>query len=239
MEKFEELSYIHNAWEVWNDFLILSACSLSNAVDKGHFKEREERYLHTIRKYASKKEQAVFPELLAIVIMALEDEPDRDFLGKIHTYLGFSDHRKGQFFTPDSVGNVMASMTESDIVWLVREKGYISIGDTCCGAGGNLIAGVNVARKYLERENLNYQNHIMVVAEDIDETVALMCYIQLSLLGVAGYIKIGDCFTDPISNGDSTENYWFTPMFFSTVWTTRRLLKEVSGIFNKANTNAD
>ena len=54
-------------------------------------------------------------------------------------------------------------------------------------------------------------------------TVALMCYIQLSLLGVAGYVKIGNSITDPITDKDSYENYWFTPMYFSPVWTMRRL----------------
>ena len=64
---------------------------------------------------------------------------------------------------------------------------------------------------------------MLIVAQDVDSTVALMCYIQLSLLGVAGMIKIGNSLTEPITNKDSTENYWFTPMYFSPIWTTRRL----------------
>ena len=47
---------------------------------------------------------------------------------------------------------------------------------------------------------INYQNHVLVAAQDIDMTVALMCYIQLSLLGVAGYVKIGNSITDPITD---------------------------------------
>ena len=80
--------------------------------------------------------------------------------------------------------------------------GAITICDSCCGAGATLIAGVHAARKQLEKENLNYQNHVLVVAQDIDEIVALMCYIQLSLLGVAAYIKVGNTFTEPIAEGD-------------------------------------
>lgn len=71
--------------------------------------------------------------------------------------------------------------------------------------------------------NLNFQNHVLVVAQDIDEIVALMCYIQLSLLGVAAYIKVGDVFTQPMSTDDNGENYWFTMMYFSDVWTMRRV----------------
>ena len=80
-----------------------------------------------------------------------------------------------------------------------------------------------ILQKQLEKANLNYQNHLLVVAQDIDETVALMCYIQLSLLGVAGYVKVGNSLTEPITDNDNKENYWFTPMYFSNVWVLRRI----------------
>lgn len=79
------------------------------------------------------------------------------------------------------------------------------------------------ARKQLKKANLNYQNHLLIVAQDIDETVALMCYIQLSLLGVAGYVKVGNSLTEPMTDSDDKENYWFTPMYFSNVWVLRRI----------------
>lgn len=53
-------------------------------------------------------------------------------------------------------------------------NGYISIHDPCCGAGATLIAGIHAVRKRLEKEKLNYQNHILVVAQDIDMIVALL-----------------------------------------------------------------
>lgn len=72
--------------------------------------------------------------------------------------------------------------------------------------------------------------NILFSAQDIEETVALMCYIQLSLLGVAGFVKVGNSLTDPIRNGDSLENYWFTPMYFSDVWHTRRVVSQMMDI---------
>lgn len=99
----------------------------------------------------------------------------------------------------------------------------LALEETCCGAGATLIAGIHAARKQLEKANLNYQNHLLVVAQDIDETVALMCYIQLSLLGVAGYVKVGNSLTEPMTGNDNKENYWFTPMYFSNVWVLRRI----------------
>ena len=88
-----------------------------------------------------------------------------------------------------------------------------------------LIAAANKARILLEQAGMNHQNHIFIVAQDIDKTVALMCYVQLSLLGIAGFIKIGNTLTEPITPGDSNENYWFTPMYFSEIWQTRRTIE--------------
>ena len=80
---------------------------------------------------------------------------------------------------------------------------------------------------------MNFQNHVLVVGQDIDLTVGLMCYIQLSLLGVAAYIKIDDVLLNPIASGDTLENYWFTPMYFSDVWKTRRIIKQVEQLFKE------
>ena len=63
------------------------------------------------------------------------------------------------------------------------------------------------------------------ISQDIDYTVAMMCYIQLSLLGAAAYIKIGNSLTEPMSSNDTLENYWFTPMYFCEPWSLRRSIK--------------
>ena len=227
LDSFRKLTYRHRAWDIWRDFVIMFACSLSNPVDKGHYDEREARYMRIIRKY-NKQEQAIFPELAAQTVLALEENQEQDFLGSIFMELNLGNESGGQFFTPYHICELMAEIALSDdVVRQVNEQGYVTIHDPCCGAGATLIAGVHAARKQLEKENLNYQNHVLVVAQDIDEIVALMCYIQLSLLGVAAYIKVGNTFTEPITDGDSMKNYWFTMMYFSDVWATRRLVRKM------------
>ena len=181
LKTFNQLTYRHRSWDVWRDFIIMFACSLSNPVDKFHYEEREKRYLKIIKKY-NKREQEQFPELAAYVVMALEENPEQDFLGSIFMELNLGDKSNSQFFTPYHVCELMAKVTEEDVAAVVKEKGYITINDSCCGAGATLIAAINEARKQLEKVNLNFQNHVLVVAQDIDEIVALMCYIQLSLL---------------------------------------------------------
>lgn len=187
-----------------------------------HRDKREALYLEIIKKY-NKQEQEVFPELAAQTVLALEENPEQDFLGSIFMSLNLGDEHNGQIFTPYHVCELMAEMTMDDVIKKVEQDGYISINDPCCGAGATLIAGIHAAKKQLEKANQNYQNHLLIVAQDIDETVALMCYIQLALLGVAGYVKVGNSLTEPMTDNDNKENYWFTPMYFSNVWVLRRI----------------
>ena len=219
---FNQLTNRHRSWDVWRDFIVMYACALSNPMDKQHYDERETLYLRTIKKY-NKQEQPLFSELAAHTVMALEDNPEQDFLGSIFMSLNLGNQHNGQFFTTYHVCELMAEVTMQDSVLKIEEEGYITINDPCCGAGATLIAGVHADKKRLEKAGYNYQNHILVVAQDIDMTVALMCYIQLSLLGVAGYVKVGNSLTDPITANDSKENYWYTPMYFFPTWSMRRL----------------
>lgn len=222
------LSERSRPWDIWKDFIIMSACALSNPVDKIHYEEREKRYLDIIQKYEPRK-QVLFSELFAHMVMALEE----DFLGKMYMDLNLSYDELKQVFTPYHVCQLMADITIGDIVSQVEKQGYITIDDPCCGAGANLIAAIHTARHKLEKAGLNYQNHLLVTGQDIEEVVALMCYIQLSLLGVAGFVKVGNTITEPMSPSDTTENYWFTPMYFNDVWCYRRLAHRIDTLMRE------
>jgi len=211
---FRKLSDRHNYYSAWSDFVTLSACSISNAIDKEHFDEREKLYLNIINKY-NKEEQVLFPELLAETVGALENNPRQDFLGKMFMLLNIGSKVKGQFFTPYNICDLMAQMIigVTDIKKAIDEKGYVSLCDPACGAGATLIAGIHKVIDVLKDTKYNVQNHLIVVGQDIDHTVAMMCYIQLSLLGVQGYVKVGDALSEPIIENDTMDNYWFTPMY--------------------------
>ena len=95
LRAFGRLTTRHRAWDVWRDFVVMFACSLSNPVDKSHYDEREKRYLKIINKY-SKEEQQLFPELAAHTVMALEENPEQDFLGGIFMELNLGNGKNGQ-----------------------------------------------------------------------------------------------------------------------------------------------
>ena len=222
LKTFEALTHRWRSWDIWTDFVTLVACTISNSVDKLHFEEREKTYLRIINKY-NKEERELFPKLFAYVVLALEENPEQDFLGNIYTELGLNSKEHKQIFTPYHICHLMCEVTFGNLAEEVDKKGVVEIHDCCCGAGATLIAAANVAKYKLTKAGLNYQNHILVTGQDIDYLVTMMCYIQLSLLGVAGYFKVGNALTDPMTDNDSLENYWFTPMYFFPVWHYRRI----------------
>lgn len=230
MKTFRRLTNRWRSWDIWTDFVTMAACAISNSVDKLHYEDREKTYLRAINKY-NKQERMLFPELFAYVVLALEDNPEQDFLGEIYTELGLNSREHEQIFTPYSVCYLMADITMGDLVEQIKKQGVIEIHDTCCGAGATLIAAANVAKEKLKDTELNFQNHILITGQDIDGLVAMMCYIQLSLLGMAGYFKVGNALTDPMTNNDSLDNYWFTPMYFSPVWHYRRVWRSIEKLF--------
>ena len=226
---FKILTRSRNMYEVWSDAMYLFATGIANPSIlplrelkpfDDVWNEREQEYLRVIKKY-SKKEQKLFPQMFALLVEELEKNPNQDLLGEIYMMAGISNRDKGQFFTPYSVCQLMAmiAMQKKAVARTVHTDGYASVYDSACGAGATLIATIEQCSKMFKK--LNYQNHVYFVGQDVDRTVANMCYIQLSLHGVAGYVVVGNTLTEPVVT--DLHRIWFTPTWFSDVWTLRRL----------------
>lgn len=223
---FREMCYARNAWQVWEDLISATACSLANSTDPDktnvQYKEREREYAQCIKRLGGVDKPA---KCFAIMVEALERDPEQDFLGELYMELNLGNHWKGQFFTPYHICDFMAKITEGDIDGEIEKKGFISIFDPACGAGATLIAAANNAKKAKH----NFQNHILFVGQDIDRIVGMMCYIQLSLLGCAGYICIGNTLTNPMEGHvlfpqeKEGQEFWYMPMFRMEVWSLRRM----------------
>ena len=206
---FIRLSERHGRHEVWSDFVTMSACALSNAGDKRFFQEREEMFLAAVKRY-TKDEADMLAQMLGYVIMAFEENPEQDFLGEMFSGLNLHNEWKGQFFTPYHVGSFMAAINIESAKEELKQKDYITVNDCCCGAGCLLIAFANEARK----AKIDFQNRVIFVAQDLDFTAAVMCYIQLSLLGCKAIVKVGNSLTDPFVPADlEGKDVWYTPMY--------------------------
>jgi len=204
LDVFKSLCHTRGSWQAWSDFIVMTACGISNTVDKAMFDEREQMYMRVIQGY-TKDELDKIAQLFALTVMALEENPDQDFLGDIFNELRLYNEHKGQYFTPYNVAKAMALMLYGNLSEEINEKGSISVNDCCCGAGALLIAAANVALQ----EGVNYQHKMVFVAQDIDFTAAMMCYIALSLLGCVGYVIVGNSLTPDLP---SRENIWYMPM---------------------------
>lgn len=224
-DRFRQLTYSRSGWEVWSDLMTVMACSIHNSVYKEvpDYEKKETEYEQAINRLGGVQLPG---EIFTIVVEALENNPDQDFLGKLYMTLELSSHWKGQFFTPYTICQLMAKMTIKDkAAEKIEQHGYISVNDPACGAGATLIAAAN---KFKE-EGINYQQRVLFIGQDIDRVVAQMCYIQLSLLGCPGYVVVANTITQPLI-GDAIDpfpqegqEFWYTPFYAMKIWEGRRL----------------
>lgn len=231
LDLFQKLCYSRSSWQVWADLMSAIACTLSNTTDHTpeHFESREKEYAQCIERLGSVEVPA---QILSIIVMALEENPEQDFLGAMYMRLNLGNHWKGQFFTPYCVCKMMSEITCGDIDNQIEKQGYISVCDPACGAGATLIAAVNTMKNCRH----NFQNHVLFVGQDIDRVTGMMCYIQLSLLGCAGYVCIADTITNPLTGPvlfpteKAGQELWYMPMFQTNVWSWRRVFHSLGNI---------
>lgn len=229
MNGFKMLTHTKSPYKVWDDLMLLYAIEIANTTlrplkDSEPFKsvweEREKQYIETIKTY-SKKEQKIISQMFTLLVLELEKNPNQDLLGSLYMLLEISNKNNGQFFTPYDVCKMMSEITidKKNLTKQIKQDGYVTINDCACGAGATLVSATECCKELFKR--LNYQNHIMVVGQDIDIICVHMCYIQLSLHGMAGYVVHGNTLTEPVVT--DLHRIWFTPIYFSDVWTMRRL----------------
>lgn len=223
---FREMCYSRSAWQVWADLISMIACTLANSTDPNkngdRYLEREKEFKQCEERLGGVDKPA---QCMAVIVQALERNPEQDFLGELFMELELGNHWKGQFFTPYCVCKAMANIAVGEAERQIGEKGYISVCDPACGAGATLIAAVSE----MKLSKYNFQNHVLFVGQDVDRVAGMMCYIQLSLLGCAGYICIGDTLTNPVTGHvlfpqeREGQELWIMPMFRIGPWAHRRL----------------
>lgn len=221
---FNGLTGKHSRWEIWEDFVTLTAIEISNSTDKVNATERTKMYQTIISKYSAKERDGM-AEMLAEVVMGMEQNPDQDFLGSLYMMCELGNDASGQFFTPYDVCRCMVEISRGSNP-AAENAGFFSVSDPACGAGALLIAFANLCR----RKNICYHDKVLFVAQDIDLIAGLMCYIQLSFLGYAGYVVIGNTITEPSTAYDRRgllpagpqSRIWYTPFFSTDIWFLRR-----------------
>lgn len=178
IKKIKSLNGRYTQAEIFNDFLTVSANTLSNFHDFRFSKQRESESKIIFRKYNS-EQQHTFAELLAMLMAKINQAIKNRELIDVFNQLfmdGFSDGDKGQFFTPLSVSQFMAN---TQVQHLINQPG-IKQGEMSCGSGGMIIAFADNLMEY----NVDYQTKLLVECGDVDLRCVKMCYIQLYLYGI-------------------------------------------------------
>lgn len=232
---FNGLTGKHSRWEIWEDFVTLTAIEISNSTDKVNAPERTKMYQTIVSKYSAKERDGM-AEMLAEVVMGMEQNPDQDFLGSLYMMCELGNDHTGQFFTPYDVCKCMAMITMGNAS-LDFSQGFVSVSDPACGAGATLLALANI----LKEKDVYYHTKVLFVGQDIDYIVGLMCYIQLSLMGCAGYVVIGDTISEPswshdgrgLLPGGPQNRIWYTPFYFTDVWVARQQFAKMDLLFRK------
>jgi hypothetical protein len=201
-----QLSRRHGLWQVFQDWVRMSAISVSNSVDLRQRDAREAEYMQMIRRY-EKPELNTFATCLGYLVESLE-RGFHDALGEIYMALELGNEQAGQFFTPYPVARMMAAITAGDIKTTLEKQEIVTIQEPAAGAGVMILAVMDE----LQSQKISYQQVAHVTAIDIDLIAVSMCYLQCSLYHIPAVIIHG--------NGLSLETWstWHTPAHILGGW---------------------
>lgn len=166
---FEDLLYRHDAISVFDDLLTVTICALAMGTMENEYQEVIVRY--------NKSEQTMLANMFAELLLTFDAGSDAN--GRWSDPLGnlFEEHNgkfgrdaRGQFFTPETVCNFMAQITEP------VPGSYVT--DPACGSGRTLIAG--------DRINSENRIHNFYVGCDLDHRCVKMCAINMAMYGMKG-----------------------------------------------------
>ncbi len=200
-------------WEVFKDFIQMSACLISNTLDMPHAEQRESEYSQLVAKY-SVPELHVLSTLQRMVYDTYQAQPDQDFLGPIYEVLKLGDDQLGQYFTPYAAARVLAQAVVASHI-AGQEFDFQE------PAGGSGALPIAVYHAY--RQQGFPMDQFLLHVQDIDPIVAQMCYVQLSMIRCAAIVSVGDTLQTGGCGLFSSGEKWMTPEYLGWTWMQRRL----------------
>ncbi len=207
----QKVSYRHQIWQVFSDFVEMSAIAISNSVDWPQSEKREKQYMDIVSRYEP-KEVELFPELFGELISALEDEltggGPGDLLGEVFHALELHNKWTGQFFTPGHICEMMGQIVIGDYDSVIAEKGYVNLSEPCARSGAMVLGFA----KAMQQKKYNYCSQMVVTAVDVDLKCVYMTYLQLSLYGIPAVVINGDTLLA------KEYSRWYTPVYILDGW---------------------
>jgi hypothetical protein len=226
IDLFNSIAHHKHRYEVFKDFIFLSAIELHNSIFTKENKDQalEQEYIAIVGKY-SRAEFDKFCQLFCNLIDLLQVEPT-DVIGGLYMELNLTNEKTGQFFSPPEISTFMAKILAGDALKNMQEchKPFITLSEPACGAGGMVLAFASE----MMNQGVNPAYKLFVQCVDIDRLAAFMCFIQLSLWGIPAQIIVGDTLTM-----EYRESY-YTTMFYLQRWETRLQYRQLMSLLDVA-----
>ena len=186
---FEKASHGSGMFELWDAFVSTLAAFFATGCGNDHCEWLTVRADGALRRITEAAQRDV-TNLYDPVIQAFEDNPWQDLLGDVYMWLGIGNKKTGQFFTPYHLAEAMArlNLDRQMVEAAISEHGYLTVNEPAAGGGANVIGCAHVLHDW----GINYQTRAWFVCQELSELTALTCYVQMSILGMAGIVQIGD-----------------------------------------------
>nr|DAI11013.1 MAG TPA: hypothetical protein [Caudoviricetes sp.] len=189
----------NDIWEIYNDFLMISAENFRRLLDKDF------NIHHNIYDKYSNVEINSFNKMLIVLDELLQNDK-KDHLGDLLMELEMANKLNGQFFSPFDISLIssMLGISKNEVDIKIKEKGYITLHEMSVGGGAIVIA----VAKLLSEWGYNPKENLLVVCNDLDKKAIYMSYIQFTLLDIPSVIFEMDTLTQEIKGCWKTIGYY-------------------------------
>lgn len=186
---FEKASHGSGMFETWDAFVSTFAAFFATGCGNEQCEWLAERADGALKRITVAAQNDV-PSLYDPIIQAFQDNPWQDLLGDVYMRLGIGNKKTGQFFTPYHLAEAMArlNLDRQMVEDAVNARGYVTVNEPAAGGGANVIGCAHVLHDW----GINYQTQAWFVCQELSELTALTCYVQMSILGMAGIVQVGD-----------------------------------------------
>ena len=189
----------NDVWEIYNDFLIVSAENFRKLIDKSFVAT------HNIYDKYNNIETESFNNMLIILDELIQNDK-KDHLGDLLMELEMANKLNGQFFSPFDISLIssMLGISKDEVDRKIKEKGYITLHEMSVGGGAIVIA----VAKLISEWGYNPKENLLVVCNDLDKKAIYMSYIQFTLLDIPAIILEMDTLTQEIKDSWKTIGYY-------------------------------
>jgi len=176
-------------FEWWAE-MAYCAMAKTTAPTRERADELEARYMRLVGRAGADRVKR-FPEMLALVVRAMDESDCGDVLGPImmSDEVMVRNEYIGQFFTPPCICSLMAELTLADD--LFEGRPFVRIGEPAVGAGAMVLALAQVIR----RRGHDITTAAWFDCADLSGLAYHMAFIQMSLGGLSGIVRHANSLT--------------------------------------------